>query len=107
MAARHRPSEGDAYVATIGIAVEDARELWAAAARRLLRSPGISLDDVDETIGPIEDPRIGECIAVLVLPFRLPGCMVARFDVREAVRAARVRGEPGKVIRFPRRTTHV
>ncbi|WP_277666064.1 hypothetical protein [Novosphingobium lindaniclasticum] len=39
----------------------------------------MSYEEVDELIGPIEDPSIADCLMVLALPDRIPGC--TRLDV--------------------------
>ncbi|PZQ52054.1 MULTISPECIES: hypothetical protein [Novosphingobium] len=39
----------------------------------------MSYEDVDELIGPIDDPSIADCLMILALPDRVPGC--TRLDV--------------------------
>ncbi|MBO9713502.1 hypothetical protein [Sphingomonas sp.] len=81
-----------AFDVTFTLTVHDARLLWAAAADRLRRTPGLTEEDVEETIGTVEDPAIAECISVLAAPAQIPGCMPERFEVREANGVARSGG---------------
>jgi hypothetical protein len=72
------------YTVTLALKVDDAEKLWVAAAERALSSPGMTLADVLDTIGPREDPSIPDCIAMLTAPVDLPGCQLDGFAVREA-----------------------
>ena len=67
------------YRISLTLAVTDGRALWTAAAARLLGTPGMTLDDVVEVIGPCEDPSISDCIAALAKPTDLPGCVLDDF----------------------------
>jgi hypothetical protein len=87
---------------SLTLAVTDAQALWTAAAAKLLCSPGMSLDDVLDVIGPREDPSIIDCVALMAKPIALPGCMLDDFwidclqgcpprtDVPSAVQALRL-----------------
>ena len=67
------------YRISLTLAVSDGRALWAAAAARLLAAPGMTLDDVVEVIGPCEDPSISDCIATVLKPADVPGCLLDDF----------------------------
>lgn len=69
------------YRISLTLAVSDGRALWTAAAARLLASSGMTFDDVVEMIGPCEDPSISDCIATLVKPDGLAGCLLDDFWV--------------------------
>jgi hypothetical protein len=71
------------FTVTLTLKVDDAEKLWIAAAERALASPGMTLADVLDTIGPREDPSISDCIAMLAAPADLPGCLLDDFAVRE------------------------
>lgn len=49
-----------------------------------MRSPGMTLSDVLDTIGPREDPSIADCIAMLAGPTPVAGCTLQEFEVAEA-----------------------
>jgi hypothetical protein len=67
------------------VEIHDTIALWQAAARHLARC-GLDMDDIDETIGPIEDPLIEACIATLTLQDGLAGCELR--DIRLEQRRA-------------------
>ena len=67
------------YRISLTLAVSDGRALWTAAAARLLAAPGMTLDDVVEVIGPCEDPSISDCIATVLKPADVPGCLLDDF----------------------------
>lgn len=72
------------YHVTLAISVDDVAALWAAAAEICVRDAGLSADEVDETIGPREDPSIEDCLTILALPTRLAGCEVVDFSLKIA-----------------------
>ena len=61
--------------------VRDARSLWAAAAAKALAIGLMTLEDVEDTLGPCEDPSIDDCIAFLAEPNPVPGCTLSGFSV--------------------------
>ncbi|CAN5542917.1 hypothetical protein BH10PSE14_BH10PSE14_13860 [soil metagenome] len=75
--ARTRPQPE--FRISLTLAVTDAQALWTAAAAKLLSSPGMSLDDVLDVIGPREDPSITDCVALMAKPIALPGCVLDDF----------------------------
>lgn len=75
--------EGDDldYRVTIAFKVRDVRTLWAAAAAKAIATGLMTLEDVETTLGPSEDPCVEDCIAFLTQPAPLPGCALTAFDV--------------------------
>ncbi|MBO9623746.1 MAG: hypothetical protein J7500_13650 [Sphingomonas sp.] len=86
------------FTVTLTLKVEDAGQLWAAAAERALAAPGMTLADVLDTLGPREDPSIADCIAMLTAPAAVPGCTLEGYAVREA--PTPVSG-PAQVVQMP------
>jgi len=74
-----------AYRVTLTLTVEDVRALWSAAAARAMSAPGLTVEDVLDTIGPREDPSIADCIAMLTAPSHIAGCMLEDYEVAETV----------------------
>ncbi|MEE4452340.1 hypothetical protein [Novosphingobium resinovorum] len=62
------------YWFSLRLRVDSAAQLWQAAALRCLSQSDLSQDEVEDLIGPIEDPSIADCLMMLALPERLPGC---------------------------------
>lgn len=88
------------FTVTLTLKVSDAERLWVAAAERALASPGMTLSDVLDTIGPREDPSIADCLAMLTAPAELPGCLLDDFTVRDAPIPA---GAPAQLVPMPER----
>lgn len=72
------------YHVTLAISVDNAAALWTAAAEICARDAGMSPDEVDESIGPREDPSIADCLTMLALPTRLAGCQIIDFSLEAA-----------------------
>lgn len=66
---------------TIALRVEDAGALWDAAAAQALSIPGMTLDDVAETIGDRAAPQIQDCLTFLADPMRFAGCTPTAFTI--------------------------
>jgi len=79
------------YEVILKLTVQDVASLWRAAAQQLY-SGGLESDDVDETIGPIDDPVINDCLATLTLPKAVEGCDLVDFDVHLGSRPGRLFG---------------
>lgn len=69
------------YQLTFTLAVTDPSALWAAAAALAMNSPNMTMDDVIETIGPIDAPQVEDCLALLIQPERFGGCDMHTLDV--------------------------
>lgn len=72
------------YRVSLSLTVTDPRALWSTAAACALAAPGMTLDDVVETIGSEHDPDIADCIALLLLSPRITGARIDSFACRRA-----------------------
>lgn len=72
---------GERLRVSFDVVVTDPQVLWQAAARIALRQPGITITEVEDVLGPAEDPMLSECLAMLTAPDALPGCMPLGFTV--------------------------
>lgn len=61
--------------------VMDPQALWHAGAHVAFRQPDISITDVEDVLGPLEDPMIIDCLAMLTAPAEIAGCMSIGFSV--------------------------
>ena len=78
------------FEVTIRLNVDDPGLLWRAAAAQALSYSGCEATDLEEMLGPIEDPNLADCVAMLLGPRALSGCLYEAFAVR-AVEPAAVR----------------
>ncbi len=78
------------YRVSLSLSVTDPHALWSAAAACALTAPGMTLDDVIETIGSEHDPDIADCIALLLLSPRITGARIEDFACRRAGKPERV-----------------
>jgi hypothetical protein len=62
------------YWFSLRLRVDSPAQLWQAAALRCLSQTELSQDEVEDLIGPADDPSIADCLMLLALPERLPGC---------------------------------
>lgn len=69
------------YRVEFSLQLRDARSLWAAAAAKALTIGLMTLEDVEATLGPSEDPSVEDCIALLVEPLPVPGCTLSAYEV--------------------------
>ena len=86
-APHHAFSLGERVRLVLTLSVEDAHRLWDAAAAHAARGGWMEPEDVIATIGPREDPRIADCVAMLAVPPRLDGCTLE--DVSITAHASR------------------
>ena len=75
-----------AYEVVLKVTVMDIDALWHGAARRL-REAGLSPQDIDDTVGPQEDPAVSDCLSVLALP-EIDGCRITDFQIRACRKAS-------------------
>lgn len=92
------------FEVTIRLNVDDPGLLWRAAAAQALSFSGCETTDLEEMLGPIEDPNLADCVAMLLGPRALSGCLYEAFSVRpvEATAArepAARRAGPGDTVR--------
>lgn len=66
---------------TMTLTVDDPAALWTAAAALAMASPGMTMRDVVETLGPLDAPQIDDCLAMLLQPERFAGCAVRSLAV--------------------------
>lgn len=76
------------YEVSMRLAVRDPARLWRTAAARALRLGNCTQEDVEDMFGPMEDPSIADCIAMLIGPGDLAGCRFEEFSVAPAGGAA-------------------
>lgn len=62
------------YWFSLRLRVDSPAQLWQAAALRCLSQSDLGREEVEDMLGPIEDPSIADCLMMLALPERLPGC---------------------------------
>jgi hypothetical protein len=62
------------YWFSLRLRVDSPAQLWQAAALRCLSQADLSPNEVEDLIGPADDPSIADCLMLLALPERLPGC---------------------------------
>ncbi|WP_157222560.1 hypothetical protein [Novosphingobium sp. AP12] len=68
------PGTQQDYWFSLKLRVDSPAQLWQAAALRCLSQTELSQDEVEDLIGPADDPSIADCLMLLALPERLPGC---------------------------------
>lgn len=76
---RKSPKE---YKLTLMLAVDDATGLWNAAAKSFIENPDMTMEDVEETLGPREDPMIEDCLVTMAIPRNLVGCRLLDLSIR-------------------------
>lgn len=69
---------------SLKLRVDSPTQLWQAAALRCMSQSDLTPDEVEELIGPIHDPSIADCLMMLALPERLPGCTRLETELRPA-----------------------
>lgn len=72
---------GDRFRVRFDLVVTDSRALWYAAARVAFRQPGVTAAEIEDVLGPVDDPMVPECVAMLTAPDAMPGCMPLGFSV--------------------------
>ena len=81
------------YEVSMRLSVRDAGLLWRMAAVHALSQGTLTEEDVIEMFGPMEDPSLADCIAMLVGPGDLAGCCFEEFSVKPAEPAVRHTGK--------------
>ena len=75
------------YQLTLTLSIADVTALWGAAAALAMDSPYMTMDDVIETLGPIDAPQIEDCLTMLIQPERFGGCQVEGLEIAAAAAA--------------------
>lgn len=65
------------------VVIADPQAQWHAAALIAFRQLGISIAEVEDVIGPAEDPMAIECLTMLTAPIAIAGCVVVDFSVEQ------------------------
>ena len=84
------PGEPEFFDIRMSVSVRDAGLLWRMAAAHALAMTGLEQQDVEDVIGPMDDPSLGDCLAMLLAPRNLAGCSFRDFSVLRAVAPAPV-----------------
>lgn len=71
----------DSYEVVMRLSVEDSALLWRAAAARAFTCMECTDLDVEDMLGPREDPSVADCLAMLVGPHDLDGCRFDAFSI--------------------------
>lgn len=74
---------------TLQIAVRDVDQLWRMAAARALAATELDQDAVEEVIGPMDDPQVADCLAMLLVPSPVAGCVMKAITVEPDTRPLR------------------
>ncbi len=69
------------YLLSLSLAIDDPAPLWDAAATLAMESPGMTMEDVADTIGPRAAPNIEDCLTLLLQPERFKGCALKSLDI--------------------------
>lgn len=77
-----RPT-GSGFRVELCLEVRDPRALWSAAAAKALATGLLLPEDLVETLGPVDDPSLADCIAMLAGPAPVAGCELTAFAVTE------------------------
>jgi|GEM_PF-3132627 len=67
------------YDVMICVSVNEAQRLWRAAAAYALTYENCSDLDVEDMLGPMEDPSVSACLTMLIGPRDIPGCLFESF----------------------------
>lgn len=78
---RDTGDEGSHFDIRICVSVQDAATLWRMAAATAMTSGGLTEADVEDMLGPCEDPNIADCLGLILGPGMLAGCTFEDFAV--------------------------
>lgn len=67
------------YDIIMRVSVDEAQRLWRAAAAYALTFADCNDLDVEDMLGPMEDPSVSACLSMLLGPRDLPGCLFESF----------------------------
>ena len=73
------PGSSREFSFSLKLRVDAPAQLWQAAAMLCMSRSQLSQDEIEELIGPVEDPSIADCLMILALPEQIPGC--TRLDI--------------------------
>lgn len=69
---------------SVDIDILDMKALWLAAAQRGRNFAGLDDDDIEDVIGPVEDPDFAACLSMLMSPVAPAGCQAVNFTTEAA-----------------------
>lgn len=80
-----RSDEPLCYDINLRIAVADGAALWRAAAEQMLMqtSGEISRQEIEDVLGPMDDPAVSDCLALVIGPRPVAGCIFEDFDIAQ------------------------
>jgi hypothetical protein len=73
--------KGSCVRVSFDVVVMDPQALWHAAVRIASQPQHISVPDIEDVLGPMEDPMIIDCLAMLTAPDAIAGCAPMTFDI--------------------------
>lgn len=59
----------------VDILVHNPNRLWSAAVSRCRSSTNLEIEEIEDVLGPSEDPDLPACISMLMKPVSAPGCV--------------------------------
>lgn len=65
---------GEVFSFSLQLEIESRSQLWQAAALECMKQPGMTIEDLTDLIGPMEDPSLTDCIMMLALRTQVEGC---------------------------------
>lgn len=74
-------SSSERFRVSFDIVISDPQALWHAAASMAFQQAGMTIEDIEDVLGPAEDPSIADCVAMLTAPDAIPGCAPLSFAV--------------------------
>lgn len=91
------------YNLTLSLCVRDRQQLWRMALARALEYENLDQDDIEEMIGPIEDPQLADCLTLLLMPQHVAGTVITGIAIT-AAHHEEAGEEPCRVTTGKRRT---
>lgn len=73
------------FQVSIDLMVHDPAQLWASAAARGSSFVGMGVDDIEDVIGPREDPDLFACLSMLMTPATISGCKALDFTISPTI----------------------
>jgi hypothetical protein len=79
---------------SVTLTVRDVEHLWRMAAARALELTGLAQSEVEDVIGPCEDPQIADCLGMLLAPRPVAGCVFKTISIEKIERTSRKNDKP-------------
>lgn len=71
---------------TLKVRIESLSDLWQAAARHYAARADASAEDIEDMLGPREDPSAEDCLMALALPDIMAGCTMLDVSLNRELR---------------------